>query len=286
MSTISRTDIHRPSAPEFDPARYTLRGCFDLQPEMNPAESAARIATVNAMIAQGYRFAGHSGRCGHCGHAIRYAALLTHDSGDMIYVGEDCLDNRFSLSQADFRRLRESAKLNRERVARSAAFDALCDRVPAYAWATYADNIATTARVDWEREVLSDLAAKARRYGDPSDKQIAFAESLVTKISDKHDEQIARDAAAAALVSSGVRVPTGRVEVVGEVVSTRFVDNDFGGTLKMLVLMDSGVKVWGSVPRAISPERGNRVRFTATVTPSDDDPVFGFYSRPTKAELL
>jgi hypothetical protein len=35
-----------------------------------------------------------------------------------------------------------------------------------------------------------------------------------------------------------------------------------------------------------SLDKGDRVRFTATVTPSNDDAKFGFYKRPTKAELV
>ncbi len=36
----------------------------------------------------------------------------------------------------------------------------------------------------------------------------------------------------------------------------------------------------------ISIERGDRVRFTATLTPSDRDPKFGFYKRPSKAAFV
>ena len=32
--------------------------------------------------------------------------------------------------------------------------------------------------------------------------------------------------------------------------------------------------------------KGRRVEFTATVEVSDNDPAFGFYSRPSKASLV
>jgi hypothetical protein len=56
--------------------------------------------------------------------------------------------------------------------------------------------------------------------------------------------------------------------------------------MKMLVVTDTGWKVWGTMPAALDVDRGARVRFTATVKPSDDDPHFGFFSRPTKAQVL
>ncbi|WP_234058086.1 hypothetical protein [Microbacterium sp. NFH-22A-Y] len=84
-------------------------------------------------------------------------------------------------------------------------------------------------------------------------------------------------------------VPTGRIEIEAEVLSTKWVENDYRGSLKML-LAGEGWKVWGTVPRSLdfndrSP-RGHRIALTATIEASADDEAFGFFSRPTKARIL
>ena len=43
---------------------------------------------------------------------------------------------------------------------------------------------------------------------------------------------------------------------------------------------------WGSVPSSIDVDKDDVVRFTATVEKSSDDPLFGFFKRPAKAEVL
>lgn len=131
MST--RTDIHRPSAPTFDPEAYDCWGVFDLTPEWG--DCGDRQRTVNSAIDAGYRFASHQtgGQCGHCGAHLRYVALMIHEgSKEMIWVGETCLAGRFeSLTKAQFDQLRKTAKLDRERQAKLAAFQELCLDCPA-----------------------------------------------------------------------------------------------------------------------------------------------------------
>lgn len=81
--------------------------------------------------------------------------------------------------------------------------------------------------------------------------------------------------------------PEGRVEITGTLLAVKTVPNAWGGALRCLVRDDRGFKVWGSLPYALSrAEPGDRLTFTAAVTPADDDPKFGFFKRPTKAQLL
>ena len=62
----------------------------------------------------------------------------------------------------------------------------------------------------------------------------------------------------------------------------------------MLVRDDRGFKLWGTVPASLgyselgehSLTKGDRISFTATLEQSNDDPKFGFFKRPTKAELI
>jgi hypothetical protein len=51
------------------------------------------------------------------------------------------------------------------------------------------------------------------------------------------------------------------------------------------MVLDCGAyRVWGTVPSGLAVGLGDRVRLTATVQPKEVG--FGFYSRPSKAELL
>jgi len=81
--------------------------------------------------------------------------------------------------------------------------------------------------------------------------------------------------------------PEGKaVTVEGEVLSFKWVDSQFGSTLKFLV-KGKGWKVWGSCPSTLRDvEVGDRVRFVANTEVSNDDPTFGFASRPRKGEVL
>ena len=81
-------------------------------------------------------------------------------------------------------------------------------------------------------------------------------------------------------------IEEGRQSFVGEVLSTKWQDSDFGPVYKMLVQDDRGFKLWGTCPAAIDPSRGDRVAFVATATPSKDDPKFGFFKRPSKAMMI
>jgi hypothetical protein len=80
-----------------------------------------------------------------------------------------------------------------------------------------------------------------------------------------------------------VMPPTGRIVLEGTVTSQKLVESDFGSVYKMV--LDCGAyRVWGTVPSGLAVGLGDRVRLTATVQPKEVG--FGFYSRPSKAELL
>jgi len=299
---MTRTDVHRPSAPEFDPEGYELRGVFDLRPEWpTPGEARARIELVNHLIGQGYRFAGvhPSDQCGHCGAHIRYAALMVRpDVAEMIYVGETCLDNRFSVSKTEFAELRKRAAALAKRHREISAHDEACAAHPALAYATYARNLRATVEnrygeravrysgLEWGLDVATDIMFRLARSGKISDAQIR----LVGRIVDEQDAKLARfaerEAARLAKETSIEPLSAGRQEIEGVVVSRKAVNSEWGVSYKMLVKLDSGQRVYGTEPSSLQVGPGSRVRFTATVTPATDEPSFGFYSRPTKAEAL
>lgn len=124
-------------------------------------------------------------------------------------------------------------------------------------------------------------------------------------------EEMARKAeeraAAEAARANAESVPSGKVVVEGRVTTVRAIENEYGRTWKMRVETAAGWAVWGTVPKALSGKWedveeddgyiscrtteepanvGDRVRFTATIEPSGDDHLFGFFKRPTKAEII
>jgi len=102
---------------------------------------------------------------------------------------------------------------------------------------------------------------------------------------DKWRERVARLAAEREAKPSAP-VPIGRTIIEGTVGYVKSVINDYGETWKFRVVSDEGWAVWGTRPRSIeSAVAGDRVRFTATIEPSEDSD-FGFFKRPAKAEIL
>ena len=278
-----RTDVHRPSA--MDPEAYELEGFADF----HGLDGYRPTRRISELVDEGYHFGGDygggAGACGHCGAHIRYAALMSHKkSMTLIWVGEQCLDNRFDsgMTKDEFQRMRKLARLNSERRAKSEKIAELCEAHPLLAWLTYWGT-------DSQAELgsfLSSLAWKLDKYGELSPRQIETAEAAIVRETNWRVEREERQAREDA--EPKTEVPEGRQVVTGEVLSTKWVENDFGGSTKMLVKDDRGFKVWGTVPSAIvfDVEKGSRVSFTATLKRSDDDECFGFSSRPTKAEVL
>lgn len=282
MTTASpaRTDVHRPTALVTEDYEYVLS--YDAHPEEGDRRHVAEyIARTGRTFGENHS----AGSCFHCGARMRYIAVLLHTPTDtLIKVGETCLANRFELATADFHRLRKAAELNRAqmkvRAARRQWFAVNEDREVAFQWATERVN-AGDYGYDGMRH---SFVHKINRYGSTSDKFVRAMMRDMARTERFEDERAAQDAAEAATAAP---VVTGRVVITGEILSVKWRENDFGGSLKMTVRDDRGFKVWGSVPASIDTvEKGQRVEFTATVEASSDDPTFGFVKRPSKARVL
>ena len=338
MSTMTRTDIHRPSAVEFDPENYEVFGFADF----HETDGYRPVQVVSALVNEGWSFRGAphgSGQCSHCGARLRYAALMGHTpTKTLLYVGETCLDNRFAMTAAEFQRMRKEGALNAERRSRRDRVQEIVNEHPDLVWASYAHNIevvggevewttaasygehmfateaeaqawidqqpqqpgggdypiysykrGTTwgekARQDFAIRTLSDIWFKVEKYGQISDKQALFVSRLVSQLTEAQTRLEQREAEQAAKAARGATVVAGRQVIEGEVTTTKWVENAYGGSLKMRVV-NGDLAYWGTVPSSLDVEKGARVRFTATVQPSGDDPSFGFFKRPTKAEIL
>lgn len=159
---------------------------------------------------------------------------------------------------------------------------------------------------DWMLSQEGEFGLNLRRIAESTNVGVkaiglaAYAPAGASKWRDEMIERAARKAAEEAARANAESVPIGKTIIEGVIVSTRMVHSDYGSTLKMKVMSDAGWSVWGSVPKSLlgsyslteqgevvidGVDAGDRVRFTATIEPSDDV-LFGFFKRPTKAEII
>jgi hypothetical protein len=219
------------------------------------------------------------GRCGGSGRITFYTHILAgvcfacNGSGGKFETATKVI-KRQAASTA--RAVRLEAKAERERNERQAAAEAFMAANPGLkeAFETDLDD-------DRAQGILDDMHNRLVRWGNLSEKQVAYALRLTAP-------PVCERCGGAHKTNECPKrgeVPTGRVEITGKVLTVKLQDSAYGETLKCLVEMDNGAKVWGSVPRALGDlERGARVAFTATVERKERS--FGFYKRPTGARLL
>tara|TARA_R110000744_G_scaffold266581_2_gene380620 strand:+ start:20 stop:691 length:672 start_codon:yes stop_codon:yes gene_type:complete len=90
-----------------------------------------------------------------------------------------------------------------------------------------------------------------------------------------------------------VPVTEDRIQFEGKIIKTKWQDNDFGGSIKMLFEDTRGFKLWGTLPSKIENTyptfdevQGLKITFFATVQLSENDKSFGYFKRPTKVEII
>ena len=218
--------------------------------------------------------------------------MVRSDVKEFIFVGEECLNNRFEeMTKAEFQMLRKAAKLNRERATKKEIVEA-----------TFAANPWLHEIPTYGGDFLDSLYEQAQKGKTLSEKQIEAGQKALEQAKIREEKFQAQAAADAEAIAKGVKAPSGKVTVRGEVVCVKWHENEFGGSLKMIVRAEEGWRVWMTVPRSLQGgawiehedgfeivedvKPGEQVEFSATVTPSSDDPMFGFAKRPTKARNL
>lgn len=155
------------------------------------------------------------------------------------------------------------------------------DREDAFRAALHMDPELANA-LDTDHHIVNDIGAKLKRFGSISDKQ----RTACLNIARSAAERVVRKAAEEAAKVDMPDLHEGRQAIEGVVLTTKWQGGQWGEVEKMLVQLDSGHKVWGSVPSSIEVEKGDRVEFVATVERSKDDHTFGFFKRPTRAAIL
>ena len=302
----TRTDIHRPSAPDFDPQAYTLFGVYELARKMKVIDSIEFIPPsiwiehshmepshfaieTEALESHGWstdiitnangkeRDSVHARQCAHCGQRLKYGALLTNDSEkSLIVIGEDCLDNRFdNVTAFDFKQLREDAK------AKAAATRSMERKNTALK-----ENPGLADGYDSTNSFVQDVMRRFDRKGEITERQLA----AVLKVIKRDGERAEQQAQWVEEAKAAEDAPMGKVTVTGEILSVKSQETMYGSSLKMVVKTEAGWKLWVTVPGSImgTDEKitGKTVTLTATVTPSDRDSKFAFGKRPSKASLV
>lgn len=181
-------------------------------------------------------------------------------------TGEYCTADRFMDAQRHIRQLKRSLpsteSRERARLIREWLLDSEDD-------STYMTNLRTIA----ENNYYSD-----RSLGLMVSVPVSYERHL-TKLEEKANE-----------IVPTTPLVEGRIELVGKILNIKTVENAYGFALKMILQLADGNKVYGTLPKALADDescnRGSEVKFVAKVARSDDDEHFGFFSRPSKAELL
>jgi hypothetical protein len=227
------------------------------------------------------------GTCDHCGAIFKWGAVYQHKpTGKHIVVGNVCANRTLdvpSRHELDVRQLQSRLAANRL-AARKAEDARKQGEEMGFSW------LYTTGKHN--SKTLDDIASKGLKYGGLTPAQI----ELVRKIHDgtptewqaRKDEvkakREAEEAAAEPVPSNGERI-----EIKGAILTIKEKEGYMGEVvLKMLVRHATrGFKVWGTVPSAlVGAKVGDVVTFSAKVERSNDDPKFGFFSRPTKARMV
>lgn len=282
---MTRNDTHKPSL--LDPAEYGFVCAFyqgdspwmakSYQAEMEIYEESIEVEEVfNGNHAE-------KGTCDHCGAAFNHGVLFMHlPTYELVHIGHICAANTVGLpdkAAAAKRAAEKAAAEGREREKRQEA---------GAEWRAANQDLVDflAALPDGASNFMRDMQRSVEEWGKLTPRQ---AEATRNSI-DRDKRFAAVQAERAKALENSPALTAGRQALTGEIVSTKWQDSDYGTSLKMLVQLPDGNRVFGTVPAAItgtdSELPGLKVNFTATVKPSEKDPHFGYFSRPANARLV
>lgn len=280
---MTRNDTHKPSL--LDPAEYDFQAAF-YQGDSDWMYQAYRedMKEYDDALSLFPTFEGNFERkntCDHCGAAFNHGVLFLHvPTDELIHVGHICASNtvglpdraaaarkkaeKFHKEQEEIRKLREAGAEWRER----------CSDLVAFLEALPQDA----------NYFIKDMQRAVERWGKLTPGQEQATRRFIEREAKFQEVKREREAA----LKDAPALTAGRQALAGKILSTKLQDSDYGTSLKMLVELPDGNRVFGTVPASLDriPTEdmpGKRVNFTATVKPSDKDPHFGYFSRPANA---
>jgi hypothetical protein len=273
--------IHNPV--NFDPTQYVIVDYFDNKPpeyvlgmdlevwqrwrEAHRREMEALFLSKNCS----------AHRCTHCGNGtVRYVVAADHiPTGQRVCFGDICV-HRLSIPNAsEFRMkcIRSKASTEAKRVALFKKRLAFLEAHPDIQQAVNDISKPEHAKNGFAQDVLSKLET----YGELSERQISCVLTSMERDRKWAAERAQRVANPAAIA------PSGRVTVTGTIVKFKTQHSEFyGDTFKMIVELESGAKVYCTIPSEHVQDRriGDKITFAVTLEPSKDDPSFAFGKRP------
>lgn len=272
---MARTDAHRPGA--MSSKDYEVLALINVFPdednEGNPFMNAEMEPLSDRWEEIGSPYEstvpGHKAySCDHCGHYLKWECIVEHKaSGEILVIGRSCVARFMHVDWT------LAEQIIRARVEGKNNVTRWTKRHP-----EYTDLMLWAAE---DKGIAGDMYRKLYRYGSLSPKQVEFMDKLKAEA-----EQRAAELAARIVCDC----PVGRIEITGTVLGLKWVESGYGwqtrSTLKMIVSVPAGYRVFGTVPSSLLVVKGDEVRFTATVERSEKDAAFGFFSRPTKAICL
>lgn len=274
-----RVDVHRPSA--INPGDYEYV-------KVDEARKALRPGVLTHVIGKPAKLAGPAGTCHHCGKAIIWRVWFKHvPTGNLVTFGYQCAD---ILSMTDNRIDHEMNLLKRTAANERREEEwskSVADRREAWE-ANHPDEAAFVRdyKGDFGQDFINRLRWGIDKYGSPLDNQIESLKKFIAARTAFETRKVEEEKQ----LEDAPLLGSGRQTITGTIISTKYVDNPYSDarTHKMLVKLDDGNKVYGTVPSVIDSHATDlkdlRVQFDAKVEPKEDH--FGFFSRPTKAQVI
>lgn len=257
---------------DFDPAEYTFVEYFYQGPVVELMRLSLKEtpdSIYQLVFEQRGMKEGQSFTCDHCGAWFHHGCFFRHEpTGEMVSVGWICAD-QFACSSKMEKLMKKARKDFIKRYEEKQKAEEIKRKCEEF----IAENIELREALKFDHKVVKDIKEQFEKKGHISDAQVA----LVLKLSKAPKKP---------------RIQEGRRTVTGEIISSKWQDGFHGLAHKMLVLLDTEERIWGTMPADIEryssdgQYRGLRVEFTATIKRSSADPHFGIYSRPTKARVI
>lgn len=305
----ARTDVHRPS--EIVPEDYVYVGVEHVKIEnlgdvYFAQDQRRNIEAHMARTGGNYSHHAHGGNCMVCGNAFaHYTVLFYHPkSNSYVRMGQDCAEKVDCMNTEAFRALtllKDGVAAARQlKAGKAKAQQILNDLGLSKAFVIY--SAGPSASKSQEEDTVFNIVSKLVTYGSLSDKQVDFVHTLLDRIERRPEIEAQRAAERAA--AADVPVTDKRVTVRGTIITKKNQEGFRGQVVtKILVKTEAGYKLWGTLPSAIEgyaarmvddvlrpafagAQVGDVVEFNARIERSKDDPKFGFFSRPTQAEIV
>lgn len=300
---MTRTDIHRPSVIKPEEYDFVAFECVKIVDFGDCAEVLRNRAIIAEHMARtGGLYSGHEhgGNCHVCGADCIYTVLFWHrETNRYIRTGGDCAE-KMSMSYGDMNAFQSTVRhaIGRAKgkkaaivkwtdagLARALELRESYRALPAIAGlGLQPEDFVSHERerqaraevreryVRWQHvEKLMEMIKTTEQYGTLSQPMIDFARKLVERFDAPRvvEEDKPRG-----------DCPKGRVTVTGKILKVTVRETGYGQVTKMLFEANEGFKLWVTLPSGAPEDRGQVITFKATVTPSPDDPKFGFAARP------